>query len=202
LGGTQSLHTNSMDEAFSLPTEEAVSLALKTQQLIGYETGVTDTVDPLGGSYYLESLTRRIEVEAEEYISRIDRMGGAVAAVEQGFIQREIQESAYRYQKDVESGERVVVGINKFQTEEVRLRDLLRVDPAVESSQVENLKKIKAGRDQAAVEACLKRIVNAARGDDNLMPLILDAVKVYTTLGEISDALRSIFGEYKAGARI
>jgi len=202
LGGTQSLHTNSMDEAFSLPTEEAVALALKTQQLIGYETGVTDTVDPLGGSYYIENLTDQIEGEARDYIDKIDKMGGAVAAVEQGFIQREIQESAYRYQKDVESGERVVVGINKFQTEEVKPSNLLRVDPAVQASQIESLKKVKAERDRQAVDASLKKLIETAKGDGNLMPAILEAVRVYTTLGEISDALRSVFGEYKTAALV
>lgn len=198
LGGTQSLHTNSWDEAFSLPTEEAVSIALKTQQLIGYETGVTDTIDPLGGSYYIENLTARIEAESETYIERIDGIGGAVTAVENGFIQREIQDSAYKYQKDVESGQRIVVGINKFQTEDVKPSNLLRVDPAVGQQQVEQLKKLKSERDNEAVQKTLDALVEAAKADTNLMPPIIDAVRGYATLGEICDGLRSVFGEYEA----
>ena len=202
LGGTQSLHTNSMDEAFSLPTEEAVSIALKTQQLIGYETGVTDTIDPLAGSYYIEHQTSRIEAEAMEYIRKIDEMGGAVAAVEKGYIQREIQESAYRYQKDVEDGERVVVGINKFQTGEVKPSNLLRVDPAVMEQQIQKLKKVRSERDQTAVDRALKDLVGAAREEQNLMPPVIEAVRCYTTLGEICNALRSVFGEYEAAVII
>jgi methylmalonyl-CoA mutase N-terminal domain/subunit len=198
LGGTQSLHTNSMDEAFSLPTEEAVAVALKTQQLIGYETGVTDTVDPLAGAYSIEYLTDRIEAEAKDYIQRIDDMGGAVAAVEKGFIQREIQDSAYRYQRAVENEERIVVGVNKFQTEDVKPSNLLRVDPAVGERQVEKLKKLRAERDQNAVDQSIEALIKAAKSDENLMPPIIEAVRIYTTLGEICGALRSVFGEYKA----
>ena len=200
LGGTQSLHTNSMDEAFSLPTEEAVAVALKTQQLIGYETGVTDTVDPLAGAYSIEYLTDRIEAEAKDYIQRIDDMGGAVAAVEKGFIQREIQDSAYRYQRAVENEERIVVGVNKFQTEDVKPSNLLRVDPAVGERQIEKLKKLRAKRDQNAVDQSIEALIKAAKSDGNLMPPIIEAVRIYTTLGEICGALRSVFGEYEAAA--
>ncbi len=200
LGGTQSLHTNSMDEAFSLPTEEAVAVALKTQQLIGYETGVTDTVDPLAGAYSIEVLTNRIEAEAEDYIQRIDDMGGAVAAVEKGFIQREIQDSAYQYQRAVENEERIVVGVNKFQTEDVKPSNLLRVDPAVGERQVEKLKKLRAQRDQKAVDQSIEALIKAAKSDKNLIPPIIEAVRIYTTLGEICGALRSVFGEYEAAA--
>jgi methylmalonyl-CoA mutase N-terminal domain/subunit len=198
LGGTQSLHTNSMDEAFSLPTEEAVAIALKTQQLVGYETGVADTVDPLAGSYYLENLTSRIEAGAEEYIQRIEGLGGAVAAVEKGFIQREIQDSAYRYQRAVEEGRRVVVGVNKFQTEDVEPGNLLRVDPSVGERQVQKLKKLRAERDNAAVDKALAALERAARGTDNLLPPIVEAVRCYTTLGEICNVLRGVFGEHEA----
>jgi len=197
LGGTQSLHTNSMDEAFALPGEEAVQIALKTQQLIGYESGVADTVDPLGGSYYIEELTEEIFNRAKEYIDKIDELGGAASAIEQGFIQREIQDSAYRYQREIEKGERVVVGVNKFQVEEESPKDLLRVDPAVRISQMERLKKLRSERDNARVKDILNELRKAAEGKDNLMPIILDAVKAYGTLGEICDALRDVFGEYQ-----
>ena len=202
LGGTQSLHTNSMDEALSLPTQEAVQIALRTQQLIGYETGVADTVDPLAGSYYIEHLTGRIEEEARDYIRRIDEMGGAVVAVEKGFIQKEIQESAYRYQRAVETGDRVVVGLNKFQTANEPPADLLRVDPSVRENQVNKLAALRNERDQAAVDGALADLVKTAQGDGNLMPPIIAAVKTYATLGEICDALRSVFGEYKATVTI
>jgi len=197
LGGTQSLHTNSMDEAFALPGEEAVQIALRTQQLIGYESGVVDTVDPLGGSYYIEELTKEIFNRAKEYIDKIDEFGGAASAIEQGFIQREIQDSAYRYQREIEKGERVVVGVNKFQVEEESPKDLLRVDPAVRVSQMERLKRLKSERDNVKVKNILSELRNAAEGKDNLMPIIVDAVKAYATLGEICDALRDIFGEYQ-----
>jgi len=197
LGGTQSLHTNSMDEAFALPGEEAVQIALRTQQLIGYESGVADTVDPLGGSYYIEELTEEIFNRAKEYIDKIDEFGGAASAIEQGFIQREIQDSAYRYQREIEKRERVVVGVNKFQVEEESPKDLLSVDPAVRISQMERLKRLKSERDNARVKDILSQLRSAAKGKDNLMPIILDAVKAYATLGEICDALRDIFGEYQ-----
>jgi len=197
LGGTQSLHTNSMDEAFALPGEEAVQIALRTQQLIGYESGVADTVDPLGGSYYIEELTEEIFNRAKEYIDKIDELGGAAEAIEKGFIQREIQDSAYRYQREIEKDERVVVGVNKFQVEEESPKDLLRVDPAVRLSQIEKLKRLKSERDNASVKDILNKLRKAAEGKDNLMPIIVDAVKAYGTLGEICDALRDVFGEYQ-----
>jgi methylmalonyl-CoA mutase N-terminal domain/subunit len=197
LGGTQSLHTNSMDEALCLPSEEAVQIALRSQQLIAYETGVCDTVDPLGGSYYVEELTREIYERAEAYIRKIDALGGAAAAIEQGFIQREIQESAYQYQREVEGGERVVVGLNRFQVLEEKPKNLLRVDPAVRLSQIEKLKELKSRRDPKLVTEALSRLKKAAEGTDNLMEPILRAVKTYATLGEICDTLRQIFGEYR-----
>ncbi len=197
LGGTQSLHTNSMDEALCLPSEEAVQIALRTQQLIAYESGVTDTVDPLGGSYYVEELTREIYDRAEDYIRKIDEMGGAPAAIEQGYVQKEIQDSAYRYQREIEQNERVVVGLNRFQIEEERPKNLLRVDPSVRVSQVEKLNKLKSERDNGKVEQALANLKQAALGDDNLMPSILEAVKIYATLGEICDVLRGVFGEYQ-----
>jgi len=198
LGGTQSLHTNSMDEAYALPTEEAVQIALRTQQLIAYETGVADTVDPLAGSFYIENLTREIEERAMDYIRKIDDMGGSPAAIEQGFIQREIQDAAYRYQKDIESGDRVIVGVNRFQTEEAPLRGLLRVDPAVRDRQTERLKEIRAKRDAGRVQRQLASLREAARGKENLMPPILECVRAQATLGEICDVLREVFGEYQA----
>jgi methylmalonyl-CoA mutase, N-terminal domain len=197
LGGTQSLHTNSMDEAFCLPSEEAVQIALRTQQLIAHETGVCDTVDPLGGSYYLETLTGRIMDKAEAYIRKIDEMGGAVSAVERGFIQREIQESAYTYQREIEKKERVVVGVNRFQVQEGKPRNLLRVDPSVGLSQIEKIRDVKSKRDPERVSQNLRSLREAAQGTPNLMVPILDAVKSYVTLGEICDVLREVFGEYK-----
>jgi methylmalonyl-CoA mutase N-terminal domain/subunit len=198
LGGTQSLHTNSMDEALALPSQEAVQIALRTQQLIAYETGVTETVDPLAGSYYIEHLTGAIEAQAADYIRQIDELGGAASAIERGFIQREIQESAYRYQKAVEEGERVVVGLNKFQVQEPKPTGLLRVDPVVREQQMGKLEQLKGRRDNGAVAASLSALQQAARNEDNLMPLILQAVRVYATLGEICDTLRAVFGEYIA----
>lgn len=197
LGGTQSLHTNSMDEAFCLPGEEAVQIALRTQQLIGYESGVTDTVDPLGGSYFVEALTEEIFERAQEYIDKIDELGGAAAAIEKGFIQREIQDSAYRYQREIEKEERVVVGVNKFQIEEKPPKDLLRVDPGVRISQMEGLEKLRSERDNSKVKGVLGDLKKAAQGKDSLMPVILEGVKAYATLGEICDELRDVFGEYQ-----
>jgi methylmalonyl-CoA mutase, N-terminal domain len=197
LGGTQSLHTNSMDEALCLPSEQAVQIALRTQQLIAYETGVADTVDPLGGAYFVEKLTCQICERSEDYIRKIDQMGGAAAAIEQGFIQKEIQDSAYRYQKEIERNERIVVGLNRFQVEEEKPSNLLRVDPGVRIAQVEKLRNLKTERDNAAVGTCLARLKLAAEGRENLMGPILDAVKAYATLGEICDTLREVFGEYR-----
>uniref|UniRef100_A0A7V6A561 Methylmalonyl-CoA mutase n=1 Tax=Desulfobacca acetoxidans TaxID=60893 RepID=A0A7V6A561_9BACT len=198
LGGTQSLHTNSFDEALALPSELAVQVALKTQQIIAYETAVADTVDPLAGSYYLEYLTDQIEARAQNYLDQIDRMGGAVAAIEKGFIQKEIQDSAYRYQREIEKNERIVVGLNKFQVkEEEKPKDLLKVDPAVGDKQVARLKELKSTRDNAAVDQALAELKAAAQGTDNLMPPILKAVKCLATLGEICDTLRAVWGEYE-----
>jgi methylmalonyl-CoA mutase N-terminal domain/subunit len=197
LGGTQSLHTNSRDEALALPTEESARIALRTQQIIAFESGVADTVDPLGGSYYVEELTDRIEQEAMRYIEQIDAMGGAVQAVEQGFMQREIHRVALETQRKIESGEEIVVGVNKFRLENEAQPQLMRVDPEIARQQVEALRKLRATRDNAAVEAALSRLKQAAEGTDNLMPFILDAVKVYATVGEICHTLRSVFGEYK-----
>jgi len=202
LGGTQSLHTNSMDEALCLPSEEAVQIALRTQQLIAYETNVSDTVDPLGGSYYIESLTDEITKRAEEYIKKIDEMGGAVKAIEKGFIQREIQDSAYRYQKEIEEGQRVVVGVNKFKVAESIKSKILRVDPRVREVQIQKLKEIRKERNNAQVNWALDRLKNAAEGKENLMPFIFEAVKAYATLGEICDVLRSVFGEYQPAVTI
>jgi methylmalonyl-CoA mutase N-terminal domain/subunit len=197
LGGTQSLHTNSMDEAFCLPSEEAVQVALRTQQLIAHESGVTDTVDPLAGSYYIEELTQEVYDRARRYIATIDELGGAAAAIEKGYIQREIQDSAYRYQKEIEKDERVVVGVNRFQIEEEPPKDLLRVDPAVRVSQIERLEKLRSERNNDKVQSILSDLRKAAGGSENLMPIILEAVRVYATLGEICDALRDVFGEYQ-----
>ncbi|MFO7738076.1 MAG: methylmalonyl-CoA mutase family protein [Desulfatiglandaceae bacterium] len=197
LGGTQSLHTNSMDEALSLPSEAAVQIALRTQQVIAHETGVTDTVDPLAGSYFVETLTQAIYKRAAAYIRKIDDMGGAVAAVEKGYIQREIQDSAYRYQREVEQEERVVVGLNRFQAEEERPKNLLRVNPKVRESQVERLRKLKSERDGNRVKIALEELKRVAEGSENLLPPILEAVKAYATLGEICTVLRGVFGEYQ-----
>lgn len=197
LGGTQSLHTNSRDEALALPTEDAVRIALRTQQILAYESGVAETPDPLAGSYYVESLTDSIEAGVLSYLGRIDSLGGAVKAIEQGFVQQEIQDSAYSWQLDVERNERIVVGLNKFQVKEGAPKGLLRVDPAVGERQVSKLAALKSRRDHAAVSRALAALGAAAKGDDNLMPLIVDAVRVYATLGEICDVLRGVFGEYR-----
>ncbi len=197
LGGTQSLHTNSFDEAYALPSEEAVRIALRTQQVIAYESGVADTVDPLAGSYYIEHLTNQIENEATRYIEKIDSLGGATAAIEKGYMQREIVESAYRYQKEVESKEKIVIGVNEFTVEEEELIKILRIDPAVERHQIEKLNKIKRERNNHEVKNALNRLHHAAERNENLLPAILVAVKKQTTLGEICDVLKTIYGEYK-----
>jgi len=197
LGGTQSLHTNSRDEALALPSDQSQQLALRTQQVIAFESGVADTVDPLGGAYYVEHLTDRVEAEAQAYIDRIDDIGGAMAAIEQGYPQREIQENAYRMQRELEAGRRVVVGVNKYVTEEPPLEGLLRVDPRVGQRQCERLRELRARRDGGRVRRLLGRIEEAARGSDNLMPLFIEAVEAHATLGEICDALRGVWGEQK-----
>lgn len=198
LGGTQSLHTNSMDEALALPSEKSVRIALKTQQIIGYESGITDTVDPLAGSYAVESLTNEIEQEAMEYISKIDDMGGMLRSIEKGYVQKQIQDAAYEYQKNIENGENVVVGVNRFQAEEEK-RDfnLLRVDESVGNMQIEKLRKLKENRDNLAVTNSLNEVRKAAKDTSvNLMPKIIDAVRCYATEGEICGVLREEFGEY------
>ena len=198
LGGTQSLHTNSFDEAYALPSDEAVLVALRTQQLIAYESGVVDSVDPLAGSYYVEYLTKEIEKRAEKYIEQIDAMGGAVAAIEKGFVQREITDSAYRHQKEVEAKKRVVVGVNEFRTEEEVPIKILQIDPESEKELVQRLRQIKRERNQAKVNEALAKLHRAADDDKaNLMPFVLQAVKEYATLGEVCGTLREVFGEYK-----
>ena len=198
LGGTQSLHTNSFDEAYALPSEQAVTVALRTQQIIAHESGVVETPDPLGGSYYVEFLTDEIEERAREYIERIDGMGGAVVAIEKGFMQREITESAFSYQKEVEAKKRTVVGVNDFQSEEKVPMKLLQIDPTIEKKLVEQLKKVKKQRNEAKTQKALGSLQRAAERENvNLTPLILEAVKEYATLGEICGTLREVFGEYK-----
>ncbi len=197
LGGTQSLHTNSRDEALALPTEASVRTALRTQQIIAYESGVANTIDPLAGSYYVEALTDRIEREAAGYIRGIDEKGGMVAAIEEGTVQAEIQHSAYRAQREVEEGSRVVVGVNRFRIEEPPVEDLLRVDPRVQREQIQILQSVRAGRDSVAVREALESVKRTAEGDGNLMPPILSAVRTYATIGEICDTLRGVFGEYR-----
>jgi methylmalonyl-CoA mutase N-terminal domain/subunit len=196
LGGTQSLHTNSYDEALALPTEESVELALRTQQLIGYESGAADVIDPLAGSYYIEALTDRVEEETMAYIDRIEGMGGALAGIEQGFQQREIQESAFRLQQQAETKERIVVGVNQFVTEKVSTPPILRVDPAVEQSRITDLAKLRASRDQAAVDAVLAKIRTASGGSEAMMPLLIEAAELYVTVGEMCRVLREEWGEY------
>jgi methylmalonyl-CoA mutase N-terminal domain/subunit len=200
LGGAQSLHTNSRDEALSLPTEESARLALRTQQLIAYESGVTNTADPAGGSEYIETLTDSIERGALEYLERIDAMGGTLKAIETGFIQGEIQNAAFEYQKTIERGETIIVGVNRFRMEEERKIPTFRLDPALERGQIERLRELRAGRDGKLVTERLQRLEQAARAEENLMPLVLDAAAGYATLGEISGRLKSVFGEYREAA--
>jgi methylmalonyl-CoA mutase N-terminal domain/subunit len=197
MGGTQSLHTNSRDEALSLPTEDAVRVALRTQQIIAHESGVASTIDPFAGSYFIENLTDRIEAQASELIATIDRMGGVVAAIEAGFIQRQIENSAYEYQQTIESGARMVVGVNRFQEAEGQRPPVAKVDPAVAEDQVARLARLRQERDQAWVAQALARLEMAAQGHANLMPVIIEAVTAYATLGEICQVLRGVFGEYR-----
>jgi methylmalonyl-CoA mutase, N-terminal domain len=197
LGGTQSLHTNGYDEALSLPTETAARIALRTQQIVGYESGIADTVDPLAGSFYVETLTNDVESRAWELIEKIDVMGGAVTAIEQGFMQDEIAKSAYRYQQEIESGEKVIVGVNKFAAKEAPVGDVFRIDDSIRQVQTERLQALKAGRDHQLVTALLQRLETAARTTENLMPIVVEAVENYCTLGEIADALRNVWGEHK-----
>lgn len=197
LGGTQSLHTNSMDETLALPTEHAVQVALRTQQIIAYESGVVNTIDPLGGSYYVEWLTNKMEAAAEEYFRKVDQIGGVIPALEQGFFQREISNSAYKYQKEIESKQRIIVGINEFTESETPDMELLKIPVRVEQEQCQRLKRLRQRRDNAKVKQALEQVSAAAKGTTNLMPKILNAVKSYATLGEIIKALKEVFGEYK-----
>ncbi len=197
LGGTQSLHTNSRDEALALPTEDSVKIALRTQQIVAYESGVTNTIDPLAGSYYVESLTNQIEKEAEEYINRVDSMGGMISAIEAGYIQSEIQKSAYRFQQEIERGERIIVGVNKFQEKDEQKNELLKIDEKVQRNQIAFLKKIRAERNNDDVKLKLSALKKAAEGNENLIPFILEAVRTYASIGEISNTLRDVFGEYR-----
>ena len=197
LGGTQSLHTNSRDEAYALPTEDSVRIALRTQQIIGYESGVADMIDPLGGSYAVEALTDEIERKSTEYFEKIDAMGGAIKAIEAGYIQGEIAESAYQYQKEIEKKKRIIVGLNQFQIEEQPLKDILRIKPEVEQYQKEKLSRVKKERDNGKVKQTLAVLKKAAQGTENVVPPIFEAVKAYATIGEISDTLREVFGEYR-----
>jgi methylmalonyl-CoA mutase, N-terminal domain len=196
LGGCQSLHTNSRDEALALPTEESVRIALRTQQIIANESGVTDSIDPLGGGYLIEKLTDEIEAKADEYIRKIDGMGGAVNAIQNHFFQSEIMESAYKYQKAIEAKEKVIVGVNQFIEKEDHQPKLLRIDPSVRDGQVKRLNALKRKRNNEQVKSSLDSLKKAAQGEDNLLPHILQAVECYATLGEISDTLRAVWGEY------
>jgi methylmalonyl-CoA mutase N-terminal domain/subunit len=198
LGGTQSLHTNSMDEALALPSEQAVEVALRTQQVIAHESGVPNVIDPLGGSYYVEALTDRMEAGCRDYFERIDKLGGVIPAIEKGFFQREIAKAAYRYQQEVERAERIVVGVNEYADagEEVKI-DLLRIGPEVAAHQVEAVRKVREDRDGARVEKALDGLRQAAEGTDNLMPHFLECCRAYATEGEMLGTLREVFGEYR-----
>ena len=198
LGGTQSLHTNSFDEALCLPTEEAVTVALRTQQIIAHESGAPNSIDPMAGSYYVEALTNEMEEKAMEYIQKIDNMGGAIPAIEKGFFQKEIADSAYRYQREIDEKKRIIVGLNEYalENEECPI-ELLRIDPKVEKEQVARLQKLRRERDNRKVKEALEKLYHKAEKDENLMPTIIEAVKAYTTLGEITDVLRKVYGEYK-----
>jgi methylmalonyl-CoA mutase N-terminal domain/subunit len=197
LGGTQSLHTNSMDETLALPTEEAVTVALRTQQIIAEETGVTNTIDPLAGSYFIEWMTDRMEEEAKRYIEKIDEFGGMIRAIEVGYPQKEIARASFHYQRLMEKGEKTMVGVNKYKMTEPMDIPILKIDRTVEQMQVSRLEELKSRRDQKRVDRCLKEIREAAESRENLMPLFIDAVKQYCTLGEICGVLREVFGEYK-----
>jgi methylmalonyl-CoA mutase N-terminal domain/subunit len=196
LGGTQSLHTNSLDETLALPSDEAVRIALRTQQILAHESGVAKTVDPLAGSYFVETLTDTLEAKAYEYIRKIDALGGMVKAIETGFPIAEIADASFRYQARVERGEEKIVGVNDFISENESSLEILKIDPNVERTQVENLRKVKASRDAAQVQGSLERIRAAAQGSENLMQLILEAVKTYASVGEIMGTLREVWGEY------
>jgi len=196
LGGTQSLHTNSFDEALALPTEDAVRIALRTQQVIAHETGAVNTIDPLGGSYYLEDLTNRLEAEAYDYFERIEKLGGVVPAIEQNFFQREIADASFRYQHEVEQKQRIVVGVNRYQLEDEPAVEILRIDPALEDKQIERVRSLRGRRDSAAAESTLSRLKQAADDGQNLMPPLIEASKAHVTLGEMCDALRAVWGTW------
>jgi methylmalonyl-CoA mutase N-terminal domain/subunit len=196
MGGTQSLHTNSMDEAFAVPSEKAATVALRTQQIIAHESGVIDTVDPLAGSYFVEAQTDRLEAETHEYFRRIKALGGVIPAIEAGFFQREIAESAFKYQQAIDNRQRISVGINEFVTGERPVIPLLEMDAEGERRQIERLRRVREERDNGSVQRVLSRLRDAARGDENLMYPILEAVEAYATLGEVCDVLREVFGEY------
>jgi methylmalonyl-CoA mutase N-terminal domain/subunit len=197
LGGTQSLHTNSFDEALALPTEHAVRLALRTQQVIAHETGVVNTIDPLGGSYYVEHMTSELERQAYDYFERIEKLGGVVAAIEENFFQREIAEASFRYQSEVEREQRVVVGVNRYALDEEQPVEILRIDPGLEREQIERVQALRARRDAAAAEAALDDLRRAATGDANLMDPIMAASRAYVTMGEMCDALREVWGVWR-----
>jgi methylmalonyl-CoA mutase N-terminal domain/subunit len=197
LGGTQSLHVNSRDEALSLPTPESAELSLRTQQILSHETGITDTVDPLGGSFYIENLTDQIESKANDYIDQIQNMGGALGALQQGFQIKEIHDSAYKIQQDIESNERIVVGVNAFQTKDQTVIPIQRIDPNQTRIQLERLRKVKSERNSGEVTRCLENLSVAASNTENIMPIMIKAVENYATVGEISDTLRRVFGEQK-----
>jgi len=196
LGGTQSLHTNSHDEALALPTEEAVRLALRTQQVIAHETGVANTIDPLGGSYFVESLTDRMEEAAYEYFAKVDELGGMVEAIKQNYPQREIAEASFRYQEEVDAGERIIVGVNRFELADDEQIPILRIDPELERKQIGRTEAVRARRDGAAVEASLSTLREAATGDTNLMDPLLDCARAHCTEGEIVESLQTVFGTY------
>jgi methylmalonyl-CoA mutase N-terminal domain/subunit len=198
LGGTQSLHTNSFDEALALPTEDAVRIALRTQQVIAHETGVVNSIDPLGGSYFLEDLTNRLEAEAYDYFERIRKLGGVIPAIKENFFQREIAEASFRYQSEVEAKQRIVVGVNRYELEEDTSVEILRIDPALEQKQIDRVQALRARRDSAAAESALAALKQgAARDDVNLMPLIVEASRAYVTMGEMCDALREVWGVWR-----
>ena len=198
MGGTQSLHTNGFDEALSLPTENAARIALRTQQIIAYESGVVDTVDPMGGSYFVEELTNQIEAEAWKYIEKIDAMGGAVSAIEEGYMQKEIADASYRYQTAIESNEKLIVGVNKFTVEEEVAPPLFKVDDSIRKIQTEKIAKVKAERDENNVQQLLAKLEQNAKDGSNVMPTIIESVEAYATLGEVADVFRKTFGEYRA----
>jgi methylmalonyl-CoA mutase N-terminal domain/subunit len=198
MGGTQSLHTNGFDEALGLPTEQAATIALRTQQIVAFESGISETADPLAGSYFVENLTAEVESKALELIQQIDAMGGSVAAIESGWMQQKISDSAYKYQKDIESKEKIIVGVNEYQSEEKNKIPVFKIDPSIQQAQIEKIKILKANRDQAVAVSCLEAITAAVNAGQNIMPPVIAAVEAKCTLGEISDTLRHLFGEYQA----